>query len=118
MDADWEGAGDAAAGAGGWQARVRERSPQRPGVSARATPSPARSRRLLARLFGGSWRSAWSPAWRWSPRRDGGRARRAGGVLTAVGRVAAMAGTYLLLVTLLLIARIPAVERASARTAW
>ena len=35
-----------------------------------------------------------------------------GGVLTAVGRVTAMSGTYLLLVTLLLIARIPAVERA------
>ena len=35
-----------------------------------------------------------------------------GGVLTAIGRVSAMSGTYLLLVTLLLIARIPAVERA------
>ena len=35
-----------------------------------------------------------------------------GGVLTAIGRVTAMAGTYLLLVTLLLIARIPAVEAA------
>ena len=35
-----------------------------------------------------------------------------GGALIAVGRVAAMAGTYLMLVTLLLIARIPAVERA------
>jgi predicted ferric reductase/uncharacterized protein with FMN-binding domain len=36
----------------------------------------------------------------------------AGGVLTAVARVSAMSGTFLLLVTLLLIARIPAVERA------
>ncbi|MCX6373814.1 MAG: ferredoxin reductase family protein [Actinobacteria bacterium] len=35
-----------------------------------------------------------------------------GGVLIAVGRVTAMAGTYLMLVTLLLIARIPSVERA------
>ena len=35
-----------------------------------------------------------------------------GGVLTAVGRVTAMSGAYLMLVTLLLIARIPAVERA------
>ena len=33
-------------------------------------------------------------------------------MLTAVGRVTAMSGTYLMLVTLLLIARIPAVERA------
>ena len=35
-----------------------------------------------------------------------------GGVVTAIGRVSAMAGTYLLLVMLLLIARIPAVEAA------
>jgi len=35
-----------------------------------------------------------------------------GGALIAVGRVSAMAGTYLMLVTLLLIARIPPIERA------
>ena len=35
-----------------------------------------------------------------------------GGALITVGRVTAMAGTYLMLVTLLLIARIPPVERA------
>jgi len=35
-----------------------------------------------------------------------------GGVLIAVGRVTAMAGTYLMLVTLLLIARIPLIERS------
>jgi predicted ferric reductase len=35
-----------------------------------------------------------------------------GGVLIAVGRVSAMAGTYLMLVTLLLIARMPPIERA------
>ena len=35
-----------------------------------------------------------------------------GGVLIAIGRVTAMAGTYLMLVTLLLIARIPAIERS------
>jgi len=35
-----------------------------------------------------------------------------GGVLIAVGRATAMAGTYLMLVTLLLIARMPPIERA------
>ena len=35
-----------------------------------------------------------------------------GGLATAVGRVTGMLGTYLLLVTVLLVGRIPAVERA------
>jgi predicted ferric reductase len=36
----------------------------------------------------------------------------AGGVMTALGRVTAMVGTYLLLVLILIVARVPALERA------
>jgi predicted ferric reductase len=46
------------------------------------------------------------------PVTSAGAIAAAGGVLTLIGRVSAMAGTYLLLITLLLIARIPAVEAA------
>ena len=83
----------------------------RPRALARPTASKARSRRLVARLLGvlaaiGLFVSVALVA----PVESASVLAGAGGVLIAVGRVAAMSGTYLLLVTLLLIARIPAVE--------
>ena len=41
-----------------------------------------------------------------------------GGWLTYAGRLSGLAGTYLLLLMLLLIARIPLLERTWARTGW
>ena len=112
MDADWEDAGVAAEG-GGFEAREGRRARTRPRALARPAASQARSRRLLTRLLAvlaaiGLFVSVAIVA----PVESASVLAGAGGVLIAVGRVAAMAGTYLLLVTLLLIARIPAVEQA------
>jgi predicted ferric reductase len=79
----------------------------------RRTSAARRPRRTFARLFGilaaiGLFVSVALVA----PVTTAGELAAPGGVLIAVGRVTAMAGTYLMLVTLLLIARIPALERS------
>ena len=83
------------------------------GRAGRRTTTAPRPRRIFARLFGvlaaaGLFISVALVA----PVTTLAELAAPGGVLIAVGRVAAMAGTYLMLVTLLLIARIPPLERA------
>jgi predicted ferric reductase len=111
MQADWESAG--VADAGSWEDGEPARAPSRPRAGARHADSHARSRRLLARVLAvlgavGLFISVALVV----PVTTVADLAGPGGVLTAVGRVTAMSGTYLMLVTLLLIARIPAVERA------
>ena len=113
MNADWESAGSTVADAGGWEARENAPERTRPRALAPPTTSEARSRRLLAKAARRP-RGA-RPLHQRRPgrsRRVSERTLRRRRRLTAIGRVSAMSGTYLLLVTLLLIARIPAVERA------
>lgn len=111
MEADWESAAVDATAARPRDARAarahpRPRPAALPGVR-------ARSNRLLARVLGalgaiGMFISVALVV----PVTSVSSLAGPGGVLTAVARVSAMSGTFLLLVTLLLIARIPAVERA------
>ncbi|MCX6363511.1 MAG: ferric reductase-like transmembrane domain-containing protein, partial [Actinobacteria bacterium] len=90
------------------------RAPRREAqVARRRTSAAPRPRRFVARLFGvlaaiGLFISVALVA----PVTTMSELAAPGGVLIAVGRVTAMAGTYLMLVTLLLIARIPAIERS------
>ena len=108
MDQDSQnGATEAVEGLSGW--RARERGLARPREAAQA-PRP---RKFFARLFGflvavGLGVSVLLVA----PVEKASVLAAPGGLLTAIGRVTGLAGTYLMLVTLLLIARIPAVERA------
>ena len=114
MDADWEGAGGSAAGSGGWEASESpRRTARRPRALARPASRRAGSRRLFAWVLGvlGLIGLVISVALV-APVESASVLAGAGGVLIAAGRVAALTGTYLLLVTLVLIARIPAVERA------
>jgi len=114
MEAEWEGAADLpASDTTGWETREGRRAQSRPRSLARPAASQARSRRFFARMLGvlaaiGLFISVALVV----PVESASVLAGAGGVLTAVGRVTAMSGTYLLLITLLLIARIPAVERA------
>jgi predicted ferric reductase len=96
-----------------------DRSPAAPTYEAGAQALPARRAalprpsRLVARLFGvfaaiGLFISVALVA----PVTTLHDLAAPGGAFITIGRVTAMAGTYLMLVTLLLIARIPAVERA------
>ena len=107
MDTEFEGAGaDVNIGVAG-------RSGREHGLARPRATTPPRPSRLWARLLGllgaiGLFISIALVV----PVTSAGALAAAGGVLTLVGRVTAMAGTYLLLVTLLLIARIPAVEAA------
>lgn len=88
------------------------------GTAAEAVPAAAgrtplpRPNRLVARLFG--WLAALGlvvSVALVAPVTTLADLAAPGGVLVAAGRVTALAGTYLMLVGLLLIARIPAVER-------
>jgi len=114
MKAEWESAGELpASDAAGWAAREGQRARTRSRSSARPTGATARSNRFLAKVLGvlaaiGMFISVALVV----PVTSLSSLAGPGGVLTAIGRVTAMSGTYLLLVTLLLIARIPAVERA------
>jgi predicted ferric reductase len=101
------GATEAVEGLSGW--RARERGLARPREAAQA-PRP---RKFFARLFGflvavGLGVSLLLVV----PVEKASVLAAPGGLLTAIGRATGLAGTYLMLVTLLLIARIPAVERA------
>ena len=108
MADEWEGGTiEASPALTGW--RAREKGPARPRAAA---PAP-RPRAFVARLFG--WLVALGLVASVAlllPVETASVLAAPGGVLTAVGRVAAMAGTFLLLVTLLLIGRIPAIESA------
>ncbi len=113
MHAEWEGAGAEATGeAAGWEARegarvrARPRSIARPGTAARRRGAVGWLLGILAAI--GMVVSVALVV----PVETASVLAGPGGLLTAIGRVAGMAGTYLLLVTLLLIARIPAVEAA------
>jgi predicted ferric reductase len=110
MDAEWEGAG--IAGEAGLAA-ARAEAPARVRRTALPAGARARSNRFLARVLAvlGAIGLVVSVALI-APVTSSSSLAGPGGVLTAVGRATAMSGTYLLLVTLLLIARIPAVERA------
>ena len=93
-----------------WTAKSARSAAQRAG---RRTSTAPRPRKFFARLFGvlaaaGLFVSVALVA----PITTMSELAAPGGVLIAVGRVSAMAGTYLMLVTLLLIARIPPLERA------
>jgi len=93
-----------------WKAKSARSAAQRAG---RRTSTAPRPRKFFARLFGvlaaaGLFVSVALVA----PITTMSELAAPGGVLIAVGRVSAMAGTYLMLVTLLLIARIPPLERA------
>ena len=106
MHADWEGAGGVA-----WKDREPVRV--RAGAGARPAASRGRSRRLLVRVLAvlgaiGLFVSVALVV----PVTTVADLAGPGGALTAIGRVTAMSGTYLMLITLLLIARVPAVERA------
>jgi predicted ferric reductase len=108
VDADWQnGSTETAEGLAGW--RARERGLARPRAAAQA-PRP---RKFFARAFGllaavGLGISVLLVL----PLEKASVLAAPGGMLTAAGRVTALAGTYLMLVTLLLIGRIPAIERA------
>jgi len=93
-----------------WTAKSARSAARRAG---RRTSTAPRPRKFFARLFGvlaaaGLFVSVALVA----PITTMSELAAPGGVLIAVGRVSAMAGTYLMLVTLLLIARIPPLERA------
>jgi predicted ferric reductase len=106
VNTEWEGA-DAGTEVAGW--RARESAPARPRASTR-TPKPSP---WAARLFG--WLAALGMVVSLAlvlPVEKLSVLAASGGVLTALGRVTGLAGAYLMLVTLLLIARIPAVESA------
>ena len=115
MDAELEGAGaQRGAEVAGWSARGGRPARARVAAPARSGPGVhARKAGLLARVLGvlgaiGLFISVALVA----PVESASVLAGPGGAITAIGRVSAMAGTYLLLVTLLLIARIPAVEAA------
>jgi predicted ferric reductase len=112
MATDWQSAGPAS-DAAGWEAREGRRARTRPQSLARPAGATARSNRYLAKVLGvlAAIGMAISVALV-VPVTSLAELAGPGGVLTAIGRVTAMSGTYLLLITLLLIARIPAVERA------
>ena len=81
-------------------------------ITPRAAGAP-RPRRWVARLFG--WAAAlglFVSVALVAPVEKASVLAAPGGLLTAAGRVAGMAGAYLMLVTVLLIGRIPVVERA------
>ena len=115
MDAELEGAGaQRGAEVAGWSARGGRPARARVAAPARSRAGVhARKAGLLARVLAvlgaiGLFISVALVA----PVESASVLAGPGGVITAIGRVSAMAGTYLLLVTLLLIARIPAVEAA------
>ena len=113
MATDWESAARSASDAPGWEVREAGRAQARPRKLARPAGATARSNRFLAKALGvlaaiGGLISVALVV----PVTTASSLAGPGGLLTAVGRVTAMSGTYLLLITLLLIARIPAVERA------
>jgi predicted ferric reductase len=105
MDAEWEGA-SAGTEVAGW--RAREGAPARPQAARAPRPNA-----WAARLFG--WLAALGMVVSLAlliPVEKASVLAGPGGVLTALGRGTGLAGAYLMLVTLLLIARIPAVESA------
>ncbi len=115
MDAELQGAGaESGAESAGWSARGGPPAAARVAAPARSIAGVhARKSSFLARVLGvlgaiGLFISVALVA----PIESAHVLAGPGGVVTAIGRVSAMAGTYLLLVTLLLIARIPAVEAA------
>jgi len=93
--------------------RMRQPARRDAQLARRRTAAAPRPRKFFARLFGvlaavGLFISVALVA----PVTTMSELAAPGGVLIAVGRVSAMAGTYLMLVTLLLIARMPPIERA------
>ncbi len=113
MTTEWEGAGAPASDAAGRKVREGRRARTRPRTLARPAGATARSNRFLARALGvlaaiGMVISVALVV----PVTSAAELAGPGGVPTAVGRVTAMSGTYLLLISLLLIARLPAVEQA------
>lgn len=104
MDSEFEaGAADVAGELTRW--RPRERS--------RARAEATRPNRFWARLFNTmAWLGAAVSVALVVPVTTAHDLVASGGVLTFAGRVAGLLGTYLMLVTILMIGRIPAVERA------
>jgi predicted ferric reductase len=106
VSTDWEsGPIEAVEDLTGWRARERTRS--------RARPRSTKPTRFWARLFAAlAWIGAVCSVALVVPVTTSHDLAAPGGLATVIGRVTGLAGTFMMLITILLIGRIPAVERA------